>query len=69
VRLRGRMRTALRSLGQYPYSGRIVPEFPELDCREIIIAPYRIFYVVRDDTVWVVGVWHGAQLPEAPDQP
>ena len=56
----------LRRLGQFPDSGRVIPEFPELPYREIIIAPYRFFYRPEQNTVWVVGVWHGAQLPDEP---
>jgi hypothetical protein len=40
-----------------------VPEFPELRYREVMVVPYRFFYRVKGDVVWVVGVWHGAQLP------
>ena len=56
----------LRRLGQFPGSGRVIPEFPELPYREVIIAPYRFFYRPERNTVWVVGVWHGAQLPDEP---
>jgi toxin ParE1/3/4 len=69
VRLRSRIRTALRSIGQFPYSGRVIPEYPEFDSREIIVGPYRIFYQIRDNTIWIVGIWHGAQLPNPPDEP
>lgn len=31
------------------------------------MAPYRFFYRVKDRTVWVVAVWHGAQLPGEPE--
>jgi len=30
------------------------------------VAPYRFFYRVKGDTVWVVAAWHGAQLPDEP---
>lgn len=58
--------TALRRLEEFPDSGRIVPEFPELPYREIVITPYRFFYRVKGEIVWIVAVWHGAQLPEQP---
>ncbi len=57
----------LRRLKRFPMSGRHVPEFPDLPYREVIIAPYRFFYRVERETVWIVAVWHGAQLPEAPE--
>ena len=44
----------------------MVPEFPDLPYREVIVRPYRFFYRVNDPVVWVVAVWHGAQLPEDP---
>ena len=56
----------LRRLEDFPESGRIVPEFPELPYREVIISPYRFFYKIKDEVVWIVAVWHGAQLPKEP---
>ena len=53
----------LRRLEDFPESGRIIPEFPELPYREVIISPYRFFYKIKIDIVWIVAVWHGAQLP------
>lgn len=63
---RKRAETALRRLEEFPKSGRIVPEFPELPYREVVITPYRFFYRVKGDIVWIVAVWHGALLPEQP---
>jgi toxin ParE1/3/4 len=63
---RERVETVLRRLEEFPDSGRVVPEFPELPYREVIIAPYRFFYRVKGEIVWIVAVWHGAQLPEEP---
>jgi toxin ParE1/3/4 len=59
---------ALRRLEQFPESGRVVPEFPELPYREVIVSPYRFFYRLKETTVWVVAVWHGAQLPTEPQE-
>ena len=50
-------------LRKFPRSGRVLPDFPDLPFREVIVAPYRFFYRVKDKTVWIVAVWHGAQLP------
>jgi toxin ParE1/3/4 len=58
--------TKLRRLERFPQSGRPIPEFPELPHREVIVAPYRFFYRVEHRVVWVVAVWHGAQLPGEP---
>ena len=57
----------LRRLKKFPESGRRLPEFPGLPFREVIIRPYRFFYRVEENAVWVVGVWHGAQVPAAPE--
>lgn len=57
----------LSRLGQFPDSGRRIPEFRRLPYREVIIRPYRFFYRVQKDTVWIVGVWHGAQVPAEPE--
>jgi len=58
--------TVLRRLEDFPESGRIIPEFPELPFREVILPPYRFFYKVKGDVVWIVAVWPGAQLPKQP---
>lgn len=66
TRFRQRAEKSLKRLLEYPDSGRSIPEFPELPYRELIVPPYRFFYRVKDDIVWIVAVWHGAQLPEEP---
>ncbi len=57
---------SLSRLKKFSESGRPLPEFPELSFREVIVSPYRFFYKVKDDDVWIVAVWHGAQLPDEP---
>jgi len=64
IRFRDRTETILRRLEGFPESGRVVPEFPDLPYREVIIPPYRFFYRIKGDVVWIVAVWHGAQLPK-----
>ena len=66
VRFRNRTEIVLRRLEDFPESGRVIPEFPELAYREVIISPYRFFYRIKGDLVWIVAVWHGAQLPKEP---
>lgn len=58
----------LTRLKEFPDSGRLLPEFPDLPFREVIVSPYRSFYKVKDNTVWVIAVWHGAQLPDEPEE-
>lgn len=63
---REKAEAVLRRLGEFPDSGRSIPEFPDLSHREVIVRPYRFFYRVSGKAIWVVAVWHGAQLPEGP---
>ena len=63
---RHRVDEALARLGDFPDSGRVVPEFPDLPFREVIVDQYRFFYRAKDRTVWVVAAWRGAQIPDAP---
>ena len=44
INFRNRVEKILRRLEDFPESGRIIPEFPELPYREVIISPYRFFY-------------------------
>lgn len=66
VNFRNKAEKILRRLEAFPESGRIIPEFPELPYREVIIPPYRFFYKVKGSIVWIIAVWHGAQLPKGP---
>jgi plasmid stabilization system protein ParE len=72
VVFRQKAEKVLLRLRRFPQSGRVLPEFPDLPFREAIITPYRLFYRVKGKTIWVVAVWHGAQLPkplrEIPDE-
>ena len=65
-RLRVRAESALRRLERFPNSGRRIPEFPDLPHREVVLHPFRFFYRVDRKNVWVVAVWHDAQLPNKP---
>lgn len=58
-------------LAKFPRSGSRVREFPGPLLREFIVEPYRFFYFIdeRRKTVWIVDVWHGAQLPAYPQLP
>jgi plasmid stabilization system protein ParE len=66
VAFRRKAEKVLSRLQKFPQSGRVLPEFPDLPFREVIVLPYRFFYRVKEKTVWIVAVWHGAQLPEEP---
>ena len=66
LKFRNRAEQVLRRLLRYPESGRLIPEFPELPFREVIVAPYRFFYRREGKVIWVAAVWHGARLPTEP---
>ena len=66
INFRNKAETILRRLEEFSDSGRVIPEFPELPYREVIVPPYRFFYKIKDDIIWIVAVWHGAQLPKKP---
>lgn len=53
---------------KYPESGRLIAEFPDLPFREVIVSPCRFFYKTKGDTAWIIAVWHGAQLPQEPEE-
>ncbi len=56
----------LHRLEKHPLSGRIIPEFSELPYRELLVLPYRFFYSIENQTIWIVAVWHTSQLPKEP---
>lgn len=68
VSFRKKAEETLRRLQDHPASGRTLPEFPDLPYREVIVSPFRFFYRVKADAVWIVAVWHGAQLPGWPEE-
>jgi plasmid stabilization system protein ParE len=68
-RFRDKAETVLRRVAEFPDSGRRLPEVPDLPYREVIVSPYRFFYRLEGETIWVVAVWHSAQLPTRPTTP
>ena len=66
---RMRVEGSLRRLIDFPESGRAIPEFGGLGFREVLVGSYRLFYRVQEDVIWVVGVWHDAQIPDEPVEP
>jgi toxin ParE1/3/4 len=63
-----RVEEILRRLEKHPDSGRMIPEFPQLPYREILVPPYRFFYRVEGKSVFIVAVWHTAQIPIEPSK-
>ena len=58
-----RIRAAVKVLGRFPESGRVVPELPEGPSWELIVGPYRVIYWYdRDeDRVAIINVIHGSR--------
>ena len=48
-------------IGEFPLSGRTVPEYEMSQVREVIEGPYRIIYWVKPDQIDVLAVIHGAR--------
>ena len=59
-----RIRTAVSRLGNFPQSGRVVPELPDGPYREILVGQYRVVYrhLEDRDVVLVLAVIHGSRL-------
>lgn len=63
----------LARLEQFPESGRVIPEYPELPHREVIVRPYRFFYreVKKRYGLWLCGTvhnWYMSRKNEDPEQ-
>jgi len=66
VELAARVERILQRLVRFPESGRRIPEFPDESTREAVIRPYRFFYEITSDGIWISAVWHSAQQPAPP---
>ena len=55
----GEIITYVDLLEDFPMMGRVVPEFPDLDLRELIKYSYRIIYSVEGNQVYIVTIIHG----------
>ncbi|MDP2300776.1 MAG: type II toxin-antitoxin system RelE/ParE family toxin [Coriobacteriia bacterium] len=63
---RERSNEVLKHLIRFPEAGRTIPELSQLGFREVLVGRYRFFYRLQGDVIWVVGVWHDAQIPDEP---
>ena len=52
-------------IGQFPFSGRSVPEFKNQQIREVIEGNYRIIYYINGEQIDVIAVIHGQQNIES----
>ena len=49
-------------LGEFPESGRVVPELKKHDIRELLFGNYRIIYKVGSNVISVLTVRHTRQI-------
>ena len=57
---------ALTRLQRFPALGAPVAAPGLVPMRQFLVPPYRFFYRVEQDTLWVVALWHEAQQITAP---
>lgn len=57
-----RLVDSVERLGQFPDSGRVVPEFQDPGLREVLWRNYRVVYRTSRGHVEVVTVFHGSRL-------
>ena len=60
-RMVDRLTRRSQQIGDFPRSGRVVPEYQLEQIREVIEAPYRIIYYIKPDQIDVLAVLHAAQ--------
>ena len=56
-----RVNIIVKSIPQFPKSGRIVPEYGSENLREKIYENYRIVYRIKEDMVEIVTICHGSK--------
>ena|SRR5205085_11726629 len=61
--------TKARNLAEFPFLGRVVPEFDDENIREIFAYSYRIIYEISATEVTVATVVHGSRMLELAIKP
>jgi len=61
MRMVDRLTRRSQQIGDFPLSGRKVPEFEVDQIREVIEGPYRIIYYIKPDQIDILAVIHGAE--------
>jgi len=57
-----RIQAAALKLSRFPESGRVVPEFPSEQWREVLTGNYRLIYRISEDKIKILAVVHGQRL-------
>ena len=50
-----------RKLAAFPLQGRSVPEFGQLNFREVMVRGYRVIYQLAPDGIEVIAVFHASR--------
>jgi plasmid stabilization system protein ParE len=58
----GQIIEQVENISPHPRKGRKVPEYEKDDIREVFHHPYRIIYLLKDNTIEILSVIHGARL-------
>lgn len=58
-----------RKLSEFPFVGRLVPEFDDRAIREVFAHSYRIIYEIEADDITIAAVIHGKRLLELAIKP
>jgi len=53
---------AVDRIAEFPQSGRIVPELNDPIVREVILGNYRLVYRLKDASLELLTIYHGARL-------
>ena len=65
-RLVERLTRRSEQIANFPFSGRLVPEFETEQIREVIEGSYRIIYYIKPEQIDVIAVLHAARNIEHP---
>lgn len=59
--LMDRILGAIEQLAEFPRMGRRVPEIDDEAIRQLLVGPYRVLYRVRQESIHLAAVVHGAR--------
>jgi plasmid stabilization system protein ParE len=51
----------VKSIPQFPRSGRVVPEYNDENLREKLYGNYRIVYRIKEEGIEIAAICHGAR--------
>jgi plasmid stabilization system protein ParE len=62
-----KLRASVERLGQFPFSGEVVPELGREDLREVLQGNYRLIYRVSEKRIDILAVYHGSRILDQRD--